>query len=441
MIPVLNGLTHLTGVYSVPAAHVTVRALLTNTGCTSPYRGAGRPETVFCCERLMDLIARRLEMDPIALRRRNLVPGAAMPWLSPLGTRLAGVDFGALLDRALEASGAAGFAARRTEARMRGRLRGRGVCLFAEDLHGSAEPLPARLAAEHGRLVLLVGSGSSGHGHETSFRQVAAERLGIALDQLGFVQSDTARIPDGIGTAASWSLTLGGGSVRLAADAAVEAGRVVAASLLGVAPGDVGFAEGVFRSPLSNRALVWDEILAAEPGFSVTGVFTGYGQSLPVGCHVYEVEVDPETGVVAVTGYAIAQDAGILVNPMLVEGQLHGGVAQSLGQGWMEAICYDDDGQLLSGSFMDYGLPRATDLPGIATALIATSEADNPLGVKGIGESAATGSTPAFVNAVLHALAPFGIDELEMPLTPNRVWAAIAGASGLGDRSMGEGER
>ncbi len=428
MIPVRNGLTHLTGAYAVPAAHAVVEGWLTNTGCTSPYRGAGRPENVFCCERLMDVAARRIGMDPIELRRRNLVRAQAMPWTSPLGTRFAGIDPAAMLDRALAAADHAGFAARRAQSQAAGRLRGFGVSVFVEDLHGSPEALPARLRAEHGQLVLLVGSGAAGHGHETAFRQILADRLGLPMESIGFVQSDTARIPNGIGTAASWSMTLGGSSVHLVALRAVAAARSVAARLLGADETAVDFADGLFRSAGSNLALGWDDILAAETGFDVAAAFDGHGENTPFACHACEVEVDAESGAVALAGFAVAQDSGVLVNPMLVEGQLHGGVAQGVGQGWMEAIRYDADGQLLSGSLMDYALPRAADLPPIATALAETRADDNPLGVKGVGEAAATGSTAAFVNAVLDALAPLGVHEIATPVTAERVWRAIAEA-------------
>jgi carbon-monoxide dehydrogenase large subunit len=428
MVPVLNGLTHLTGVYAIPAAHVRVQGVLTNTACTSPYRGAGRPENVYCFERLMDTIARRLGVDPIELRRRNLVPLRTMPWTSPLGTTFEGCDFAALLDRALVAIGEAGFSERRRSAEAQGLLRGLGVCLFAEDLHGSEEPIPAQLALQHGRLAVLVGSGSAGHGHETTFLQIAADRLGLPMDRLDFVQSDTALIPDGIGTAASWSITLGGSSVRCAADAAISEATRIAARLLGAGPAVIEFANGLFRLTGTNLVAGWDEIFAAEPMFSVSANFDGSGQSVPAGCHACEVEVDPQTGGIAIIAYVVSHDAGRLINPMLVEGQIHGGVAQGVGQGWREAIVYSDSGQLVSGSLMDYGLLRAQDLPQIRPILPESPDVSNPLGAKGMGESAATGSTPAFVNAVLNALAPLGITDLEAPLAPQRVWLAMDAA-------------
>jgi carbon-monoxide dehydrogenase large subunit len=426
MVPVQNGLTHLTGVYAVPVARVTVQGVLTNTATTCSYRGAGRPENVFCCERLIDTIARATGRDPIALRRANLVAPAAQPWTSPLGTTFAGADFAAMLDRALDAIEHAGFGARRAISQRAGLLRGFGICLFAEDLHGSHEPIPARLHHADGQLVLTVGSGGAGHGHETSFRQILADALGLPMERFGFVQSDTAAMAEGVGTAASWSLTLAGSSVRLAADNAVEQGRAVASRLLEVGVPDLEFRDGAFRVRGTDLAAGWHDVFRAEPAFRAGGTFAGEGRSVPLGCHACEVEVDPETGAVALTGFAMSQDSGRVVNPLLVEGQLHGGAAQGIGQAWLEGIVYDgDSGQLLTGSFTDYALPRASDLPEMATRLIETPSPDNPLGVRGVGEAAATGSTPAFANAVLDALWPLGVLNLDPPLTPARVWAAI----------------
>ena len=431
MVPVANGLTHLTGVYSVPAAHVAVRGVLTNTATTCSYRGAGRPENVFCCERLMDTIARAVGRDPVALRRANLIGRDAQPWTSPLGTTFAGDDFDALLDRALSAVDHHSFAERRRRSEERGRLRGFGICLFAEDLHGSDEPIPARLEHAEGKLVLTVGTGSAGHGHETSFRQILADALGLPLEQFGFVQSDTAAMAEGVGTAASWSLTLAGSSVRLAAEDAVARGTEVASRLLEVGFPDLAYEDGGFRVPGTDLRASWADIFEAEPAFLASGTFEGHGQTLPIGCHACEVDVDPETGAVEIAAYAIAQDSGRIVNPLLVDGQLHGGAAQGIGQAWLEGIVYDpESGQLLSGSFTDYALPRASDLPDIATRLTETPARDNPLGVRGVGEAATTGATPAFVNAVLDALWPLGVLNIDPPLTPAKVWAAIRNARG-----------
>ena len=440
MVPVQNGITHLTGVYNIPAAHVRVEGVLTNTAPTCSYRGAGRPENVYACERLIDIIARTLGRDPIALRRANLIEQARMPWTSPLGTRFETYDFAVLLDRALTNIDYSGFAARRQKSAAAGRLRGFGVSLFAEDLHGSHEPIPVRLEWQGDRLDLIVGTGSAGHGHETTFVQVAAETLGLPMERFGFRQSDTARMPDGVGTAASWSMTLGGSSVRLAAEAAIDKGRDIASTLLEAAEQDIVFENGNFSVVGTDRRVGWDAIFAAEPAFNVRGSFSGTGQSVPAGCHACEVEVDPETGMTTILGYVIVQDSGAVIHPVIFEGQLHGGMAQGIGQGSLEQIVYDpDSGQLLSGTLMDYALPRASDLPKVDASFLQTRATDNPLGVKGVGEAAATGSTAAFANATLDALWPLQILHIDPPFTPLKVWNAIRTATGRG-AALSKGE-
>lgn len=429
MVPVENGLGHLTGVYRVPAAHVTVQGIATSTAPTCPYRGAGRPENVFACERLIDITARRLGEDPVAFRRRNLIARAQMPWDSPLGVRFAGVDIAGALDRALARIDHAGFAARRAETEQRGLRAGIGVALFAEALHGSPEPAPAVLTQVGGRMQLRVATGSAGHGHETSLVTLAAERLQLPADRIDFVQSDTGVIPDGIGTAASWSATLGGSSVLLAAEAGCARACAVAARLLGVTQATIRLEDGIFRGAGINRTLDWDDILAADAAFTAEGTFTGRGDTLSVGCHACEVTLDPETGAIALDRAVVVQDCGRALQPALVAGMLQGGFAQGVGQGLTEAVVYDPaNGQLLSGGLSDYAVARAADLPAIATTAIESVETGNPLGVKGVGESAATGGTAAFVNAAMDALAPLGVEDIAPPLSPPRVFAAIAGA-------------
>lgn len=429
IVPVENGLAHLTGVYRVPAAHVTVQGIATSTAPTCPYRGAGRPENVFACERLIDITARRLGEDPVTFRRRNLVGRAGMPWNSPLGVRFAGVDLAGALDRALAGIDHAGFEARRSQAARRDLRSGIGVALFAEALHGSPEAAPAVLVLADGRMQLRVGTGSAGHGHETSLIALAAERLQLPADRIDFVQSDTGAIPDGIGTAASWSATLCGSSVMLAAEAACERACAVAARLLGVTQATVRLEDGLFRGVSINRTLDWDDVLAADADFTAEGVFTGRGDTLSVGCHACEVTVDPETGAITLDRAVVVQDCGRALQPALVAGMLQGGFAQGAAQGWMETVIYDpEDGQLLSGGLSEYAVPRAADLPAIATTAMESIETGNPLGVKGIGESAATGATAAFVNAAMDALAPLGVEDIAPPLSPARVFAAIAGA-------------
>jgi aerobic carbon-monoxide dehydrogenase large subunit len=429
MVPVQNGLTHLTGVYGIQAAHVRVEGVLTNTAPTCSYRGAGRPENVYACERLVDMIARRIGKDPIAFRRANLVRRTQMPWISPLGTRFEQHDFEQLLDSALESIDHAGFAARRARSAESEQLRGFGVCLFAEDLHGSPEPIKARLEWTGEQLDLVVGTGSAGHSHETTFLQVAANTLAMPMERLGFRQSDTARMADGVGTAASWSMTLGGSSVMLAAEAAIERGRHVAGRILEASSRDVVFDEGIFRIIGTDRSVAWDQVFTAQPDFRADGCFNGSGQNVAAACHACEVEVDQETGACTILAYAIAQDSGNVINPKIFEGQLHGGMAQGIGQSWFEQIVYDPaNGQLLTGSLTDYAVPRASDLSSIRTSIRPTPADDNPLGVKGVGEAAATGAPAAFANAVLDALWPLGIIHIDPPFTSEKLWQAIKSA-------------
>lgn len=426
MVPVRNGLTHLTGVYGVQAAHVRVEGVLTNTAPTCSYRGAGRPENVYACERLVDLIARSVGQDPIALRRTNLVQPKQMPWISPLGTRFEQHDFEGLLDDALRSIDHGGFAARRARSAKSGRLRGFGVCLFAEDLHGSHEPIKARLEWTGEHLDLIVGTGSAGHSHETTFLQVAADTLAMPMERLEFRQSDTAAMAEGVGTAGSWSMTLGGSSVKLAAEAAIELGRKVAGCILEASTGDIEFDDGLFRITGTDRCVTWEAVFAARPDFRVNGCFDGLGQNVAAACHACEVELDPETGFCTILGYAIVQDSGNVINPSIFEGQLHGGMAQGVGQSWFEQIVYDPaSGQLLTGSLADYAIPRASDLPRICTSIRPTPAYDNPLGVKGVGEAAATGAPAALANAVLDALWPLGVTHIDPPFTSEKLWQAI----------------
>jgi len=429
MVPTYNGLAHLTGVYDVPAAWVRVRGVVSNTTCTSVYRGAGRPETVTCCERLIDTAARVAGLDPVAFRRRNLIRPTAMPTTTALGLTYPVLDFEAVLDDALDRADEAGFADRRRRTEGAGRRRGFGLSLFVEELHGSPEPAPAAVFPDGDMICVAVATMSAGHGHETTFLQIAAEKMGLPVDRFRLVQGDTALVPDGIGTAASWSTVLGGSSVHLAAIAAIDHGREIAAGLMEVAAVDVEFNRGLFRVAGTDRTVGWDDVFAKAPDFRVDAVHDDQGQAFPTGCHVAEVEIDPATGIVDLVRFTAAADPGRMINPMIVAGQLHGGIAQGIGQAWTEGVVYDaESGQLLTGSFMDYCMPRAADLPAIDTAFRETPDPVNPLGAKGIGEAGATGATAAFVNAVIDALAPLGVAHIEMPLTPERVWHAIRDA-------------
>ncbi|MBL8671754.1 MAG: xanthine dehydrogenase family protein molybdopterin-binding subunit, partial [Alphaproteobacteria bacterium] len=356
-VPTFNGLDALPGAYVVPAVSVEVRGVFTNTASTTVYRGAGRPECVHLCERLVDAAARRLGADPVALRRKNLP--TARTYANALGARFEGLDIAGILDAALGAAKADAFARRRKAAARRGLLRGIGVALFVEHLHGAPVPAPAALALDRdGTLVLSSGTMANGQGHETAWRQIVATRLGIRPERMRFLQGDTGLIPEGLGTGGSWSLTLGGNSVWLAAGAAAKLGREIAAELLEAAVADVELAGGRFRVVGTDRSVGWPAVFKARPDFRADGVYRESGEGYPVACHVAEVEVDPATGRTAVVGYQVAQDCGVMVNPMLATGQLHGGIAQGLGQALLEHVVYDAGGQALTGSFMDYGMPR-----------------------------------------------------------------------------------
>jgi carbon-monoxide dehydrogenase large subunit len=426
-VPTYNGLALLGGFYRIPAAHARVRGVFSNTSPTTVYRGAGRPEVVYACERLVDLAARELGMDPIALRRRNAIERTDGP-VNGFGATFGDADFRVSFERALAMVDHAGMQSRREAARRAGRLRGVGLAWYVENLHGPAKTKPAWLRADAAgeRFEVVAGTTSNGQGHETAFLQIVADKLGLPLDALSYVQGDTDTVPDGTGTGASWSVTLTGSSLVLAADAAIEQGRASAGELLEAASSDIVYSGGEFRVGGTDRRVGWREVFAAAPRFVAVGHFDAYHEGYPVACHACECEVDPETGAVTLERFVVAQDAGRLVNPMIAAGQLHGGVAQGIGQALLEEARYDpDSGQLLTGSFMDYAMPRAGDLPSLECSFVDGPPGDNPLGVKGIGEAGATGAAPAVVNAVLDALAPLGVRHVDMPLTPLKVWGAV----------------
>uniref|UniRef100_UPI0022EAA805 xanthine dehydrogenase family protein molybdopterin-binding subunit n=1 Tax=Falsiroseomonas oryzae TaxID=2766473 RepID=UPI0022EAA805 len=317
-----------------------------------------------------------------------------------------------------------------------GRLRGTGVSLYVEDLHGAPVAAPARLTAleraDGPLFALAAGTASNGQGHETSFRAIAARELGIAPGQLVFLQGDTAMLSEGAGTGGSWSLTIGGNAVLLAAQAAVEEGRRRAAVLLEAAEADIEFEAGRFRVAGTDRELDWAALVAGSPGLAVERRYDRDAETRPCGCHVAEVELDPETGAVALIRLTVVQDSGVLVDATLAAGQMVGGLAQGVGAALLERMVHDADAQLLSGSFLDYALPRAGDLPAMQPVFDATPAAANPLGVKGIGEAGTTGVSAAVANAVADALAKLGAPDVQMPATPAAVWQAIAAARSPG---------
>ncbi|MBT6118191.1 MAG: xanthine dehydrogenase family protein molybdopterin-binding subunit, partial [Rhodospirillaceae bacterium] len=422
------------GPYRIPAAHVEVRAVLTNTVRTDVFRGAGRPEATNLIERLMEAAAEELDIDRVELRRRNMIGPADLPHATPTGLVYDSGDFPATLDRAGEVADIAGFAARRAESEARGRLRGLGIVPYIEANGGAGIAEPTEIRVEPGGgVTVLSGMMANGQGHETAFAQIVADRFGLDPDEVEIVQGDTDRVKQGMGTAGSRSLVLDGGAMHLAMEKLVDLARPIASHLLEAAAADLAFEGGGFTIAGTDRRIAMREVFRAAhdparlppgqvPGLEAGAVFKPERPAHPNGCHVAEVEVDPDTGRVRVLRHSCVQDVGLVINPTIVEGQIHGGVAHGLGQALLEDARYDGDGQLLSGSLMDYCLPRAADMPDISINLEGTPCPSNPLGVKGAGESGAMPSPPAITVALLDALAPLGVRDIDMPATPQAVW-------------------
>jgi aerobic carbon-monoxide dehydrogenase large subunit len=441
-IPTASGAVMHSGVYAIPAIHVGVKGVFTNTVPVDAYRGAGRPEAAYAVERLIDYAAHRLGVPPEELRRRNFIKPEAMPYVTPLGLNYDSGEFARNMDQALAAGDVAGFPARRAEARRRGRYRGLGHAVYIEQSGFPPDEFAELRFDPSGALTILMGTQSSGQGHQTAYTQLAVERLGIAPEKVRVLQGDTAAISFGRGTGGSRSIPVGGASLVQAADKLIAKGRHIAAHLFEAAAADVEFVDGVFTVSGTDRRLGIEEVARAafnpaqqapgvEPGFAETGNYTPPQPTFPNGCHVCEVEIEPETGHIEILRYLVVDDFGTVINPLLLRGQVQGGVAQGVGQAMLERTVFDPEtGQLVTGSLTDYCLPRADDLPAIEFAYNVVPCRTNPLGVKGAGEAGAIGSPPALVNAVVDALAELGIEHLDMPLTPERVWAAIRAAAG-----------
>jgi aerobic carbon-monoxide dehydrogenase large subunit len=427
IVATLNTRNCLSSVYRIPAIHARVRMALTHAAPLGPYRGAGRPEAIYLLERLIERAARATGVDPVELRRRNLIPPSAMPYPAPSGQTYDSGEFEAVLDKALALADWPGFAARRKASEAAGRLRGIGLACFLEVAGGSplTETADLRFEAD-GTAVLRTGAQAMGQGQMTTLPLILARQLQIDVSRVRVVQGDSDEVPGGLPTVASRSTMMVGGALLKAADEAIFKGKGFAAERLEAAAADIEYAAGQFRVAGTDRALGWGE-LAHSKGreLDTQSSFAAPEMSFPNGCHVCEVEVDPETGAVAVAAYAAVDDVGNVVHQTIVEGQIHGGVAQGLGQVLGEQLVYGEDGQLLTASFMDYPLPRADELPPFRLGHHVAPCATNPLGAKGAGESGVAGSIPAGVNAVLDALASRGVTHLDMPLTPLRVWQAL----------------
>ncbi len=435
MVVPLFALRLAPGVYQVPAVLAIGKAVLTNTIPLAPYRGAGRPEATYLIEQLLDRAARVIGIDPIEIRRRNFIPAAAMPHKIGTGITYDSGDFMHVMDECLKLADWAGFSKRAVESKKNGKLRGRGIGYFLEEAAVFNDRMVLRFDPS-GMLTILAGTHSHGQGHATVYAQMVTEWLGVPFENIRYVQGDTDAVPIGRGSYGSRSMHVGGNALKRAADAIIEKAKPMAAMMLEAAAGDIEFKDGAFKIVGTDRALPLTAVAKSfyrpamlppqfDVGLEASGTFAAEPPNYPNGCHVCEVEIDPDTGMVTLDRYAAVDDVGKIMNQLLCEGQIHGGVAQGVGQALMEAIVFDDGGQLITGSFQDYAMPRADDFPDLQSELTEVPARTNPLGVKGAGEAGATGAPPAVIGAILDALKPLGIDHIDMPATPLRIWAAI----------------
>src|SRR6266545_3042448 len=426
----------LAGVYRTPAIHADVTAVFTHTNPVRPYRGNGRPEAAYVIERLVDLAADALGIDPAELRRRNYIPPEAMPFKTGLTFTYDSGEFEKSMDMALALADFAGFERRRAEARKRGKLRGIGLSNTIERAAAQGFEGAEIRFDKSGATTLLAGSVTHGQGHETIFKQIMCDRLGLDPEEVHYVQGDTDQVFVGEGTGGSRSATIGGSAVAAAVDRIITKGKAIAAHLLKVDVADINFAEGVFSSPKTNSTLTIKDVAkeAMEPtklpkgmdvGLIATATYFAPVQNFPNGCHICELEIDQETGEVEIARYSVVDDVGTVINPLLLKGQIVGGVAQGIGQILMEDIKFDGDGQNLTGSFMDYAMPRAADISAVEVKSNPVPTMTNPLGVKGAGEAGCVGAMPAVANSLVDALSHLGVRHVEMPATPERLWRAM----------------
>ena len=435
----VGNLGSLAGVYRTPAIHADVTAVFTNTNPVRPYRGNGRPEAAYVIERMIDLAADAIGIDPVELRQRNAIPPEALPFRTGLTFTYDSGDFAKNLQMALRLADIDGFAARRKEARKRGKLRGLGVSNTIERA-GAPSYEGAEIRFDRsGTVTLFCGAINQGQGHETVFKQILSDRLGLDPADIQYLQGDTDQVFFGEGTGGSRTATLGGSAVDSACRKVIDKARAIAAFALKAEPARVSFADGVFSASATNETLTLKEVarLAAnpaklppgmEPGLVVTAVYRAEVENFPNGAHVCELEIDRETGAVEIVRYSVVDDVGTVLNPLLLHGQITGGIAQGAGQILREDIRFDPStGELLTGSFMDYAMPRASDLPTIAIKSNPVPTKTNPLGVKGAGEAGTVGAMPAVANALVDALSEFGVKHIEMPATAEVIWRAMRG--------------
>jgi carbon-monoxide dehydrogenase large subunit len=451
-IPTILYATLLAGQYATPAIYCEVTASFTNTTPVDAYRGAGRPEATFVVERLVHQAATEMGIPQDQIRRRNFI--RKFPHQTPVALLYDTGDYDASLDEAMRHANVAGFAGRKADAASRGKLRGLGYSSYIEACGLAPSNIAGALGARAGlyeagqvrvnptgSVTVFTGSHSHGQSHETTFAQIVADRLGIAVENVDVVHGDTGRIPFGMGTYGSRSLAVGGSAIMKAVDKIIAKGKKIAAHLLEASDADIEFKDGKFTVVGTDRSKAFGEIALTayvphnypldklEPGLDETAFYDPTNFTFPAGTHICEVEVDPETGVVAIVDFTACDDFGNVINPMIVEGQVHGGLTQGIGQALLEHCVYDQEsGQLLSGSLMDYAMPRADDVPSFKVSRTSTPCTHNALGAKGCGEAGAIGAPAAVINAVLDALEPLGVTQLDMPASPHRVWQAIHAA-------------
>jgi aerobic carbon-monoxide dehydrogenase large subunit len=435
-IPILFSLKLASTVYDIPAVAVTSSLVFTNTAPTVPYRGAGRPEAVYIMERVVDQAAREMRLDPAELRRKNLIRPDAYPYETRTGWIYDTGNYAAAMAKCQALADWDGYAARRAQSEAAGKYRGRSITYYVDNTGVFNERMELRFDPS-GELTIVAGTLSHGQGHETSYAQMVADWLGVPEDKIHLAQADTDEVAIGRGTYASRSMMIGGSALRAAADEVVARGKRFAAHFMEADAADIAFADGAFTIAGTDRSMPIGQVAqmsfipvglpsALGVGLQGTGAFSSDVPSFPNGCHICEVEIDPETGAVELDRYSVVDDIGTVINPLLARGQIQGGVAQGAGQALIEDVVYDRaSGQLLTGSLLDYGIPRADTMPAIAIDFSPVPSTTNPLGAKGVGEGGTVASTPTVINAILDALAPLGVTDIPMPATAERIWRAI----------------
>jgi carbon-monoxide dehydrogenase large subunit len=436
-VPLSNAYRVATTVYDIPLMHVRCRSVMTNTVPTAPFRGAGRPEATLVLERLIDLAAGRLGIDRLKIRQKNVIPRKKLPYRTASGLLYDSGDFSGNMKRMIELADWKGFADRKRESKKRGKLRGIGISNYLETPVGIPHERVEVTVLGTGKVELAVGTQSTGQGHETSFAQVMADLLGVRPEDIVFIGGDTAKIPSGSGTHSDRSMRLAGTLMVEAATDVAALGLALAAKILGVPEAEVSFTDGFFATSNSNRRLTIydvaqamqdDPTLAGGKALQAKKTFTGRIPAYPTGCAICEVEIDPDTGAVSIPRYGSIDDAGQAINPLILHGQVHGGIVQGIGQALVEEVRYDDSGQVLTGSFMDYGIPRADLVPSFDVVLTEDPTHGNPLRIKGGGEAGITPALAVVMNAIMNALKDHGIDHMDMPATPAHIWSAIQAA-------------